>query len=81
MQRDHRGTQPLRRLTQLLLVPRTRDLAPKCKGRACLGGHQVDAAEYSEQLAPGREDANVADVVVEHREHHVGAGSIRTHGG
>ena len=34
VQRDHRGPQRLRRLTQFLLVPRPPDLAPKRKGRA-----------------------------------------------
>jgi hypothetical protein len=81
MQGDNRGAQPLRRLTQLLLVPRPRDFAPKGKGRACLGGHQIDAAEHSKQLALGSEDANVADVLVEHLQHHVGAGSVRIDGG
>ena len=81
MQGDNSGAEPLGRFTQLLLVPRPRDLAPERKGRACLGGHQIDAAEHSEQLALGREDANVADVLVEHLQHHVGAGSVRTDGG
>ena len=81
MQRDHRGPEPLSRLTELLLVACPRDLVPKRKRRACLGGHQVDPAEHSQQLPPRREDANVAHVVVEHRQHHVGAGIVRTDGG
>ena len=71
MKRHNRRAKLGRRLLQLVLVPGPRDVPAQDERRAGLGGDQVDRDDHAEDLRPGREDGDMPDVVVEHRQHHV----------
>ena len=56
---------------ELALVLRPGDRAAEDERRAGLRGDQVDPDDHAEHLGSRREHGNVADVVVEHGQHHV----------
>ena len=59
-----------------VLVPGPGDRPAQDEGGARLRGDQVDGDDDSEDLARPREDRDMADVVVEHGQHHVRAGLV-----